>query len=126
MDFSINTNKKVLVLGASDNPARYSYLAIHRLRSQDYPVYAIGKRQTRVADVPVETDKIPFENIHTVTLYLNPYHQREYYQYLLNLKPRRMIFNPGAENEELFDLAKENGITPLEACTLVLLSTNQF
>jgi hypothetical protein len=122
----MNTNKPVLVLGASDNPARYSYLAVHRLRNKGYPVFAIGKRFTLVADVPVETEKKNFQNIHTVTLYLNPAHQQEYYNYLLSLKPKRIIFNPGAENEELYQLAEQNGIQPLEACTLVLLSTGQF
>lgn len=122
----MNENKNVLVLGASGNPARYSYLAIHRLRSYGYPVFAIGKRHALVADVPVETEKKNFQNIHTVTLYLNPTHQQEYYDYILSLKPKRLIFNPGAENEELFQLAKQNSIQPLEACTLVLLSTRQF
>jgi len=118
--------KPTLVLGASSNPSRYSYLAVHRLRNNGYPVFAIGKRHTMVADVPVETEKKFFENIHTVTLYLNPLHQQEYYSYILSLKPTRIIFNPGAENEELYHLAKQNGIEPLEACTLVLLSTGQY
>jgi predicted CoA-binding protein len=118
--------KNTLVLGASDNPSRYSYLAVHRLRNKGYSVFAIGKRHTMVADVPVVTEKKYFENIHTITLYLNPLHQQEYYSYILSLKPKRIIFNPGAENDELYHLAKQNGIQPLEACTLVLLSTGQY
>lgn len=118
--------KKTVVFGASDNPSRYSYLAIHRLRSHDHPVVAVGKRQTMVADVPVETEKKPFDNIHTVTLYLNPLHQKEYYDYIVSLKPQRIIFNPGAENDELAGLAKQHNIQPVEACTLVLLSTGQY
>jgi predicted CoA-binding protein len=118
--------KKTLVLGASDNPARYSYLAIQRLRKHEHPVVAIGKKNTQVADVPVGNEKNLFENIDTVTFYLNPDHQREYYDYVLSLKPKRLIFNPGAENEELENLARQNNIEIIEACTLVLLSTGQY
>src|SRR5215212_4471375 len=93
--------KKTLVLGASDNPARYSYLAIQRLRNHEHPVVAIGKKNTQVGDVAIANDKKPFDNINTVTFYLNPFHQKEYYDYILSLKPKRIIFNPGAENDEL-------------------------
>jgi|ERR1022692_1795548 predicted CoA-binding protein len=119
-------NKKTLVLGASDNPERYSYLAVNKLRSKGIETVAIGRKKTKVADVEVGAEKKDFENIDTVTLYLRPENQKEYYDYILSLHPQRIIFNPGAENEELYDLAKANGIRPLEACTLVLLSTNQF
>ncbi|HVM87751.1 MAG TPA: CoA-binding protein [Puia sp.] len=119
-------NKKTLVLGASDNPERYSYLAINKLRRHGNEVVAIGKRKTKVADVEVDTEKRPFENVGTVTVYLRPENQKGYYNYILSLHPERIIFNPGAENRELFNLAKSNGIRPLEACTLVLLSTGQF
>jgi len=118
--------KKTLVLGASDNPARYSNLAIKRLRQYGHPVVAIGKKLTRVEDVEIEKEKKPFTDIDTITLYLNPVRQQEYYNYILSLKPKRIIFNPGAENDELIALAKQNNIQPLEACTLVLLSTNQY
>jgi predicted CoA-binding protein len=122
----MNEKKKTLVLGASDNPSRYSYLAIHRLKNHGHPVVAIGRKHTLVADIPVETEKKMFENIHTVTLYLNPAHQKEYYDYILSLNPQRIIFNPGAENDELYLMAKKKGIQVQEACTLVLLSTGQF
>lgn len=118
--------KKTLVLGASDNPSRYSYLAINRLRNHDHPVVAIGRRNTKVADVIIEKEKKHFEDIDTITLYLNQQHQREYYDYILSVNPRRIIFNPGAENDELAALANANGIQTLEACTLVMLSTNQY
>ena len=118
--------KKTLVLGASDNPSRYSYLAIERLRKYGHPVVAVGRKNTRVADVVIDKEKIPHNDIDTVTLYLNPLHQQEYYDYILSLNPKRIIFNPGAENEELSALAKQKGIQPLEACTLVMLSTNQY
>ena len=118
--------KKTLVLGASDNPSRYSYLAVNRLRSHGHPVVAIGKKNSMVADVPIEKEKKDWKNVDTVTLYLNPFHQQQYYDYILSLKPKRIIFNPGAENDELADLAVKNRIKPIEACTLVLLSTNQY
>ena len=122
----MNTKKKTLVLGASDNPARYSYLAIHRLRNHGHPVVAVGRRNTLVSDVPVDKEKKPFDQVDTITLYLNANHQKEYYDYILSLKPKRIIFNPGAENDELSALAIKNNIQPVEACTLVMLSTNQY
>jgi predicted CoA-binding protein len=79
-----------------------------------------------VADVTIEKEKRSIENVDTVTLYLNPNHQKEYYDYILSLKPKRIIFNPGAENDELKQLALQNNIQPMEACTLVLLSTGQY
>jgi len=118
--------KKTLVLGASDNPSRYSNLAIQRLRKYGHPVVAVGRKYAQVDDVVIEKEKQPFDNIDTITLYLNPTHQQEYYDYILSLNPKRIIFNPGAENEELAQLAIAKGIKPLEACTLVMLSTNQY
>ena len=122
----MNEQKKTLVLGASDNPARYSYLAIQRLRKHGHPVVAIGRKNTKVADVNIDKEKIPATGIDTVTLYLNPTHQQEYYDYLISLKPKRIIFNPGTENDKLVQLAKEENIETMEACTLVLLSTGQY
>src|SRR5581483_8307409 len=112
--------------GASENPSRYSYLAINSLRKHEHPVAAIGRKKGRVLDVDITTEKTPLETVDTITLYLNPAHQKEYYDYILSLHPKRIIFNPGAENDELYNLAQKNGIQPLEACTLVLLSTGQY
>ena len=122
----MNEKKKTLVLGASDNPSRYSYLAVQRLRSHGHPVVAIGRKNTKVSDVIIEKEHKQFDNIDTITLYLNPQHQQEYYDYILSLKPNRIIFNPGAENDELTRLARARGIKTSEACTLVMLSTNQY
>jgi uncharacterized protein len=118
--------KKTLVLGASDNPSRYSYLAINRLRAGNHPVVAVGRKKSKVVDVDVETEQKAVGDVDTVTLYLNPDHQKEYYDYIFSLNPKRIIFNPGAENDELAALAKEKGVQPVEACTLVLLSTGQY
>ena len=118
--------KKTLVIGASANPGRYSNLAINRLRAWGHPVVAIGQRKVKTGDVEIETEKRAFEGVDTVTLYLNPLRQKEYYDYILSLHPKRIIFNPGAENPELASLARADGIQPLDACTLVLLSTGQY
>lgn len=120
------SSKTTLVLGASGNPARYSNLAINKLRRFNHPVVAIGKRTGKVADTNVETAMRQIDDIDTVTLYLNPANQKQYYQYIMDLKPKRIIFNPGTENEELAQMAREKGIEPIEACTLVMLSTGQY
>ena len=119
-------NKKTLVLGASPNPARYSHMAIKRLTANQHPVVAIGKRKGNVDNIEIDTQQKPIEDIDTVTLYLNANNQKQYYNYILSLNPKRIIFNPGAENEELNDLATTKGIKTMEACTLVLLSTKQY
>jgi predicted CoA-binding protein len=118
--------KKTLVLGASANPSRYSYLAMQKLHDHNHPVVAIGKKIATVGDITIEKEKKGFTDIDTVTLYLNPLHQQEYYDYIISLKPKRIIFNPGAENRELANLAKKNNIVPMDACTLVLLSTGRY
>lgn len=118
--------KKTLVLGASENPSRYSYLAINKLRANGHPVVAIGKKAGKVNDTTITTEHETEEDIDTVTLYLNEQNQKQYYDYILSLHPKRIIFNPGTENEELASLAEQQGIQPMEACTLVLLSTGQY
>lgn len=122
----MKTEKKTLVLGASDNPSRYSYLAIKKLRAHQHPVLAVGRKETVVGEVPVHKETVPDDAVDTVTLYLNPQNQVPYYDYILQLKPRRIIFNPGTENPELMKMAEEAGIEPVIACTLVMLSTGQY
>ena len=118
--------KKTLVIGASENPARYSNLAVQRLNAHQHPVVAIGLKKGSIGPTVIETDKKPFQDIDTVTLYLNPMRQKEYYDYIVSLNPKRIIFNPGAENDELAAIAEQKNIKPMEACTLVLLSTGQY
>lgn len=118
--------KKTLVLGASNNPDRYSYLALHDLLAYGHPVLAIGKSGGQVEGINILKDPIIAEDIDTVTLYLNPTHQKQYYEYLLSLKPKRIIFNPGTENQELAELAESNGIQTVRACTLVMLRSGLF
>jgi len=118
--------KKTLVLGASTNPSRYSYLAINRLSAYKHPIVAIGLKEGKVGNVSIVKGKPELNDVDTVTLYLNPTNQKPYYDYILSLKPKRIIFNPGTENYELEQMARESGIKPLEACTLVMLGTGQY
>ena len=118
--------KKTLVLGASPNPERYSFLAINKLREHNHPVVAIGKKEAIVADDPVQLSISPIPDLDTITMYLNTENQKNYYDYILSQHPRRVIFNPGAENPEFEKLLSDNGIKVLEACTLVLLGTGQY
>ena len=118
--------KKTLVIGASVNPSRYSFLAVQKLSSHQHPVIALGLKKGFIGNTEIETEKKNFDHIDTITLYINPLHQKEYYDYILSLQPNRIIFNPGTENDELFSLAQQKGIKAIEACTLVLLSTGQY
>jgi predicted CoA-binding protein len=118
--------KRTLVIGASENVERYSNKAIQSLRRHHHEVEAIGLRGGKVLDVTYGNEKLPFENIDTVTLYINPTLQETYYDYIISLAPKRVIFNPGTENEQLARLLKHKNIEPVEACTLVLLATGQF
>lgn len=119
-------SKKTLVLGASENQARYSNLAMRKLDANHHEVVAVGKKNGKVGDIEITADQQQVEGIDTVTLYLNPNNQKPYYDYILSLNPKRIIFNPGTENDELYDLARQQGIKVQEACTLVLLSTGQY
>lgn len=118
--------KKTLVIGASENPERYSNKAIRALLSHNHEVVALGLKNGSVEGVAFHTEKEPFENIDTVTLYVGPRNQPEYYSYIIGLKPRRVIFNPGTENPEFMSQLESEGIYPEVACTLVLLATGQF
>lgn len=119
-------SKKTLVMGASSNPDRYAYKAIKMLQRFGHSVVAVGKKEDEVDGLKIEKQQIPFESVDTVTLYLNPMNQKQYYDYIVGLKPKRVIFNPGTENPELYTLLRQNGIEIEVACTLVLLSTNQY
>jgi len=120
------TPKNTLVIGASENPSRYSYLAVNKLKNYGHPVKAIGKKAGHINDIEIMTGYPNLNNVDTVSLYLNPTNQQVYYNYILALNPKRIIFNPGAENPELEELAIKNGIRTMQACTLVMLSTNQY
>lgn len=118
--------KKTLVIGASLKDERYSNKAIKKLRNYKHPVKAIGLREGAVLDVAIDKEKLDYKNIDTVTLYLNAKRQTEYYDYVVSLNPKRVIFNPGTENTEFYELLEKNKIAYEASCTLVLLSTGQY
>lgn len=118
--------KKTLIIGASPNPERYAYKAAHRLTAAGHPIVNIGIARGEVAGEEIQRASDPRSDIDTITLYISPRLQPQYYEYILATKPRRLIFNPGTENPELKRQAEAAGIEAMEACTLVLLSTGQF
>jgi len=117
---------KTLVIGASIKEYRYSNMAIHNLTAHGEEVVAIGLRKGKVAGVEIETGYPEYKDIETVTLYINALRQEQYYDYVISLSPKRVIFNPGAENHEFVRILKEHQIAFENACTLVMLSTDQF
>ena len=118
--------KKTLILGATPNADRYAYRAAHMLTDKGHPIVNVGIKQGEVADVKIEKPDAPYQDIDTVTLYIGPDLQPAYYDYILETKPKRVIFNPGTENYEFEKLLDQHNIEPIEACTLVLLSTGQY
>ncbi len=122
----MTTSKKTLVLGASTNESRYSNMAVKRLLQHGHEVAAIGAKGGEIEGTAIQIGQPAFAALDTVTLYLNPTNQQAYYDYILGLHPKRIIFNPGTENPELEELATKNNIEVTEACTLVLLSTGQY
>ncbi len=117
---------KTLVLGASHKPDRYSNLAVNMLREYEHEFVALGRRPVEVDDWKIIDGKPELSDIDTVTLYLNPSNQKEYYDYILSLKPRRVIFNPGTENPELAAMLRSASIEPVSACTLVMLRAGLY
>lgn len=117
---------KTLILGATPNPSRYAYLAAHKLTKFDHEIVNVGIKTGNVAEVEILNGQPDVEDIDTVTLYVGPRHQPPYYDWLIGLNPRRIIFNPGTENPELAMLARKAGIETEVACTLVMLSSGQY
>ena len=117
---------KTLVLGASLNKERFSNKAIERLVEFGHEVYAIGNKKGKISNVIISTDFLKIENVHTVSIYLSKKIQEIYYSYIVSLKPKRVLFNPGAENIEFSNILIKKQIYYENACTLVLLSTNQY
>ena len=119
-------NYKTLVLGASLKEDRYSNKAVRSLVANNIETVAFGMRSGQISDVEIVKDKQHFENIHTITLYLNPKRQEDYYEYILALNPKRVIFNPGTENKNLENILLKNNIDFEIACTLVMLSIGNY
>ena len=119
-------SKKTLVIGASVNESRYSNMAMKRLKFFHHEVVAIGLKEGMVDQIPIGTNLTPFTDIDTVAMYVGPQKQAAYYDYIVSLQPKRVIFNPGTENDEFYEILKAHNIPYFEYCTLVLLNTGQF
>jgi len=122
----MNMMKPTVVLGASTNAGRYSYMAVVKLKEYGHPVYPVGIKSGDIDGLSIYTNKPLFNDVHTVTIYLSAKNQIDWMDYILNLKPRRLIFNPGAENDELKVKAEKMHIECLYACTLVMLSIGNY
>lgn len=119
-------SKKTVVIGSSDNPERYAYKAVMKLNRFGHEVVPVGLRPGRIGEQEILTGHPQVENVDTVSLYVGPQHQPGWYDYIIGLHPKRIIFNPGTENPDFEKLAVENGIEPVEACTLVMLSVGTY
>ncbi|WP_373494635.1 CoA-binding protein [Aquiflexum sp.] len=120
--------KKTVIIGASNNPSRYAYVAANMLSQRSIPFVPVGIKKGQLFGEEILDLRLKpsIEDVHTVTLYLGPQNQVEWYDYIISLNPKRIIFNPGTENQEFMKMAKENDIEVCPACNLVLLSTGQF
>lgn len=118
--------KKTLVLGASTHAYRYSFAAVKKLKAHGHEVVALGIREGEIDGIPIQHGKPELEGIDTVTMYLNPHRQDEYFDYLLTLKPNRIIFNPGSEHSFFMEKARKEGVEVVADCTLVMLSVGTF
>jgi len=117
---------KTVVIGASPNPRRYSNMAVKRLKQHQKEVEAVGLRNGEIDGVSIQKGHPEMDDVHTVTMYVGARNQPSLYDYILSLKPERVIFNPGAENPELKRKLLDQGVEVLEACTLVMLSTGDY
>jgi predicted CoA-binding protein len=119
--------KVTLVLGASPNPDRFSYKAIRRLQEKKIPVLAVGRKDENIGSLKIRKG-MPDDigTVHTITLYMSPANQKEYYNYILSLNPKRIIFNPGTMNPELAGIARKAGVEVVDECMLVMLTTGTF
>lgn len=117
---------KILIMGASTDPVRYAYKAANSLLNHGYEIELVGQKEGEIQGRKIQTNYPDFEGIDTVTIYVGAKNQPSLYDYILKQKPRRIIFNPGAENPEFTAIAEEKGIKTEQACTLVLLATGQF
>jgi len=117
---------KTLVVGASPNSARYSFKAVRLLKRYNHEVIPLGIRDGKIDDLHIIKGKPEISGIHTITLYVGPARQTEYYDYLLGIKPKRIIFNPGTENAEFINLAEKQGIETIQNCTLVMLNSDLY
>jgi uncharacterized protein len=124
----IKEEKKTVILGATENRNRYAFVAAEMFAERNIPFVPVGIKKGEVFGKQILDlkERPEIEGVHTITLYIGPHNQAEWYDYIISLKPKRIIFNPGTENPELMELAEKNGIQVCRACNLVLLSTGQY
>jgi uncharacterized protein len=120
------SEKKTLVLGASPNPVRFSCKAVKSLQRHNIPVIPVGIKTGEIGGIPIVKERPAFDDVHTITMYIGPARQKDYYSWLLSLKPKRIIFNPGTENQEFMKMAEKDGIEVLEDCTLIMLNAGRY
>jgi predicted CoA-binding protein len=118
--------KKTVVIGASDNPEKYSHKATVALQKNNHEVVPVGIKDGNINGIEIIKGRPIVLDVDTVTLYIGAKHQAEWYDYIISLKPKRVVFNPGTENPEFEELLKKNNIEALEACTLVMLSVGNY
>lgn len=120
--------KKTVIIGATPNPARYAYTAAHMLTRFGHTIVPLSIKKGTVAgkDILDLRAKPDIADVDTVTLYIGPQNQPEWYDYIVNLSPKRIIFNPGTENTEFIHLARQHDIEPVMGCTLVMLQTGTY
>ena len=118
--------KNVLVLGASLSADRYSNMAMRKLKLKGFFVFSLGRSKGTVDAMEINTEQFLIENLYAISVYLNAANQIGYYDYIIQLRPEKVIFNPGAENKALETLLDKQGIPYEQACTLVLLNLNQL
>ena len=122
----MSESKRTVVLGAVAFPSRYSFKAVHALVEKGHEVIPFGIRDGSIAEIEIIKERPKLEDVDTVTVYLNQQNQLAWYDYLLELQPKRVIFNPGAENKELVALLREKSIQTVEDCTLVMLAVGRY
>jgi predicted CoA-binding protein len=118
--------RTVLVVGATENPSRYAYLAANKLLDKGFEVELLGLKAGAVRGVPIQTGQPELTGLDTITLYVGPGNQAGLIDYLIGLKPKRIFFNPGTENYAFQEKARQAGIDVEEGCTLVMLGSGQF
>ncbi len=117
---------KTLILGASPNSSRFSHKATKSLQNHNIEVVPVGIRKGKIGEAEIIKERPAIDDIHTITMYIGPARQKDYYSYILSLHPKRIIFNPGTENQELMEMAKNEGIEVLEDCTLIMLNSGRY
>lgn len=123
---SIENMKKTVVIGATPDPTRFAFKASKMLLEYGHEIVPVGIKKGEISGIPIRNDQPPIEGVDTVTMYVGTKNQAPLYDYILSLKPKRIIFNPGTENDELISMAKKNNIDPVIGCTLVMLSVGSY